>query len=145
MLALWLFPKRALQPMANLYGWSLQKFTSQPYGSVWALEADMCAERDQGLMEKDPQGKETVKMSHLSIRTSDPDASAMTAIPAVACILQMRDACSSSMVESTNKQSQQPPSLGLYRQWTFVEPQRFLTDLKRMGLEVSITNDSTSA
>lgn len=135
MLALWLFPKRALQPMGDLFSWSLQKFTSPPFGTVMALEVETCAECDKGSM-VNARGDENQKMGHWSIRIAHPDAYIMTAVPAVACILQILDACST---ETTN----QTQPCGLYRQGAFVEAPRFLADMKRMGLEVTIRNDST--
>jgi saccharopine dehydrogenase (NAD+, L-lysine-forming) len=135
MLALWLFPKRALQPMSNLFCWSLQKFTSPPFGTVMALEVETCAECEKDSM-VNAQGTEKPNMGHWSIRIAHPDGYVMTAFPAVACILQMLDAC------ATDSQSQTQP-FGLYRQGAFVDPQRFLADMKRMGLEVTIENDGT--
>jgi len=125
MMAMWLFPKASLKPMANLFCWSLQKFTSPPYGAVLTLDAVG--------KKKKPFGTDTLVASddkiHLSIRVAHHDTYHFTAVPAVAGILQILD----------DKEPKQ--RAGLYRQGTFAEPRRFLADLERMGLEVAIQKE----
>jgi hypothetical protein len=54
------------------------------------------------------------------------DAYELTAIPAVACVLQMLD--------------EQRPAV-LFYQATFVEPVRFFDDMRRMGVTITIEDD----
>jgi len=118
MLLCWLFPKLALKPMSGLFAWSLRQFTSPPFGAVLALDARTGSDDgDTGM--------------HWSIRIAHSDPYLFTAVPAVACVLQLLDGdCS-----STNNRA------GWYRQGLFVEPKRFLADLERLGLDVTIEKD----
>jgi hypothetical protein len=54
------------------------------------------------------------------------DAYELTAIPAVACVLQLLD-------------DHRPP--GLFYQATFVEPVRFFDDMRRMGVTIAVEDD----
>jgi len=136
MLVTWLFPKRSIQTMANFFCWSLQKFTSPPYGAVMALEAQ--SRTVSGTMESSSD------TGRCSIRIAHSDTYLFTAVPAVACILQMLDciAVSSGGSSNINAKPTSKKPYGWYRQGMFVDPERFLVDIERMGLEVTIKNQN---
>ena len=95
------------RPLGRLLLWSLRKFSRPPYGTVLRMEA--C-----GTKHGDPYALD-VQMTH-------EDGYVFTAIPAVACLLQMLDGS-----------IRQP---GLHWQGLLVEPERFLADMARMGIDI---------
>ncbi len=107
MISMKLSPKAALKPMTRLTYWGLRTFSKPPYGTLLKVEA-------RG--EKDGQPKTVqVIISHV-------DGYLFTAIPVAACLLQYLDG-------SINKP-------GLWMQALVVEPNRFMTDMQRMGIKV---------
>ena len=133
MLFSWLFPKLALKPMSNFFCWSLRQFTSPPFGAVLALNARTTGGGGGG-GDKNMQQQQPQETMHWSIRIAHQDPYFFTAVPAVACILQMLDGTCST--EANNKPA------GWYRQGLLVEPKRFLADIERLGLAVSIEKDT---
>ena len=101
-------PTRALDPMARLLLWGLQRFSRPPYGTVLRLEAS-------------GQVKGQPKQYNLTL--SHPDGYWFTAIPVVACLLQVLDGS-----------VRQP---GLWFQAEIVEPARLLRDMQRMGIQIT--------
>jgi saccharopine dehydrogenase-like NADP-dependent oxidoreductase len=108
-ISLKLFPKILTKPMSKLMEWSLTTFSKPPYGIVMKLEA---------------RGEQKGKAKLVEIRLSHKDGSYFTAIPAVACLLQYIDG------------SIEKP--GLWLQANIVEPNRFMEDMERMGIDVQI-------
>lgn len=106
-ISLKLFPKRLIKPMSRLMEWGLTTFSKPPYGLVMKLEAS---------------GKKNDKVKNVEIKLSHKDGSYFTAIPVVACLLQYLDG------------SIRKP--GLWLQANIVEPNRFMEDMKRMGIDV---------
>ncbi len=106
-ISLKLFPKISIKPMSKLMKWGLTTFSKPPYGIVMKLEAS---------------GKQNGKVKHAEIQLSHKDGSYFTAIPVVACLLQYLDG------------SIRKP--GLWLQANIVEPNRFMQDMKRMGIEI---------
>lgn len=99
-------PRSCEKQLAQLLFWSL-KFGRPPFGIE--LVAD-CT------------GQKNGKADRFQLKLSHPDGYLMTAVPVVACLLQMLDG------------SIQKP--GLARQAIAVEPERFFGDLQKMGIKV---------
>jgi len=112
-----MFPKLATKPMSNMFAWSLKTFCKPPYGAVITLEAE-----EAPTEQSDPSGK----VGKLRVSVADKDAYVLTAVPVVACLLQILDGGGKP---------------GLHYQGELVEPKRFLEDLDRMGLDVTIEKD----
>ncbi len=95
------------RPLGRLLLWSLRKFSKPPYGTILRLEA-------RGTKHGQPYALD-VQMTH-------EDGYVFTAIPAVACLLQLLDGS-----------ARQP---GLQWQALIVEPERFLADMARLGIDI---------
>jgi len=106
MIALKLWPARALDPVGRFLYWSLRRFSRPPYVTLLRAEAS-------GTRAGQPARAELV-LSH-------PDGYVFTAAPVVACLLQYLDAAA--------------PRPGLWLQAHYVEPARMLRDLARLGIE----------
>jgi saccharopine dehydrogenase-like NADP-dependent oxidoreductase len=109
MVALRLWPHRALKPVGKLMSWGLNTFSKPPYGTLLKVEASG---------EKDGQAKT------MDVTLYHEDGYMFTAIPVVACLLQYLDG------------SIKKP--GLWTQANRVEPERLMQDMERMGVEVRI-------
>ena len=98
-------PERLGPSMGRLMLWGLSRFSRPPFGTK--LTATVAGERD---------GQSAVTTATLS----HPDMYDFTAIPATACLLQYADGT-----------SRRP---GLWLQGMLVEPQRLMTDMRRLGV-----------
>lgn len=107
MVALKLWPQRALPSMGRLMFWGLTRFSKPPYGTL--LKAEVRGQK----------GAETVATD---LFLYHEDGYAFTAIPAAACLLQY---LSGSI--------RQP---GLWFQAHIVEPDLMMLDMQRMGIDV---------
>jgi len=107
MAALKIAPQRAVKPSAKIFAWSLKKFNKPPFQTILMLEAS-------GIKEEHP-AKMRLMLSH-------KDGYFLTAVPVVACLLQYLT------------QSDRKP--GLWFQANYVEPNRFLTDIERLGIKL---------
>ena len=109
-------PRLVTKPMARLFAWSLKTFASPPFGAVITLEAQDAPKE---------QSNDSSTQAKLRVTVSHDDAYVLTAVPAIACLLQLLD----EGITTTP---------GLYYQAEIVEPERFVADLERLGLHVSI-------
>lgn len=114
-ISLKLFPKIIIKPMSQLMQWSLSTFSKPPYGLVVKLEAI---------------GEKNGKLKNIEIQLSHKDGYYFTAIPVVACLLQYLDG------------SIRKP--GLWLQANIVEPNRFMHDMKRMGIDVKVQDKNSN-
>jgi hypothetical protein len=87
--------------------WGLKSFTKPPYGTLLKLEAD---------------GEKDGQQAHAELVLAHSDGYVFTAIPAVACLLQILDGSACKP--------------GIHMQALVVDPVRFLEDMKRMGIEI---------
>jgi saccharopine dehydrogenase (NAD+, L-lysine-forming) len=102
-----LAPQKGLIPGGNLLLWSLKRFSSPPYGTRLKLEAS---------------GIKNATAKKFEMIVAHDDGYVLTAIPAVACVLQMLDG------------SARKP--GLHFQAQIVETVKFFDDMQRMGVEI---------
>lgn len=108
-------PRSYDKQLAKLLFWSL-KFSRPPFGIE--LVADCNGQKDG-------------KPVHFTIKLAHEDGYLMTAVPVVACLLQLLDG-------SIQK-------AGLLRQAIAVEPERFFADLEKMGLKMESFISSSPA
>jgi saccharopine dehydrogenase (NAD+, L-lysine-forming) len=107
---LWVWPRGGGKPFGRMLEWGLRRFSRPPYGTLLRLEA--CGSKG---------GAE----SSLVVSVYHGNGYVLTAAPMVACLLQVLDG-------SARRQ-------GLHFQALLAEPVRLLEDLKRMGVEVMVT------
>jgi saccharopine dehydrogenase-like NADP-dependent oxidoreductase len=107
MVALSVWPERAVKPVGKLIHWGMKRFSSPPFGLVMKVVASG---------EKDGQPK-SVELS-----VYHEDGYMFTAIPVVACMLQYLDG---SIARP-----------GLWMMGHLIDPQRLVKDMERMGVEV---------
>ena len=107
---LWVWPRGGGKPFGRMMEWGLRRFSRPPYGTLLRLEA--CGSKG---------GAE----SSLVVSVYHGNGYVLTAAPMVACLLQVLDG-------SARRQ-------GLHFQALLAEPVRLLEDLKRMGVEVMVT------
>ena len=113
MLALRLWPRRALRPVGRLIFWGMETFSRPPYGIALQLEAS---------------GQDEGQAKALKVRITHEDGYLLTAAPTVACIAQYLDGTAAKP--------------GLHFMAHVMEPARMLKDIKKMGVEVSIHQGS---
>ena len=106
--ALKISPGKTLRPMARWIRWGLNTFSKPPYGTL--LKAELSGTR---------QGR--ARRAELSLY--HPDGYLLTAIPVVACLMQILDG------------SARRP--GLWLQAHIAEPARLMQDMKLMGVEIT--------
>jgi saccharopine dehydrogenase (NAD+, L-lysine-forming) len=109
MLAMKVSPQKALKPMSSLMHWGLKAFSKPPYGTLLKVEAS---------------GEVQAKTGRMDVTVSHPDGYQLTAIPVAACVLQYLD----GLIKKP----------GLWMQAQVVEPESFLHDMQRMGVEITI-------
>jgi saccharopine dehydrogenase (NAD+, L-lysine-forming) len=107
MLALRLFRRAAVKPMGRLLCWSTRVFSRPPYGVALQLDA---------------HGTVGQAAARLRLFLSHEDAYVFTAVPVVACLLQILDG-------STRKP-------GLHFMGHLVDPARLLRDMQRVGIRL---------
>jgi saccharopine dehydrogenase (NAD+, L-lysine-forming) len=103
-----LYPK-SKKSLSKFLIWGLKKFSRPPYRTILKLEAGGFAGKQRKSIE---------------MFVSHEDSYFLTAVPVIACILQYLD--------ESNKRT------GLYTMAYYVEPARFINDLKMMGVNVSV-------
>jgi len=109
MLLLWISPGAGSRVFGRMLVWGLRRFGSPPYGTLLQLEAS---------------GIHQGNSSDLRVTVYHQDGYVLTAAPMAACLMQMLDGT-----------ARRP---GLHYQALLVEPERMLTDLQRMGIEVEV-------
>lgn len=105
--ALKILRQKAVKPTGKIMSWGLKAFCSPPYGTVLLLEAS---------------GWKDEKYKTMRVKLYHEDGYILTAIPVVACLLQYLDG------------SIRKP--GLWLQANVVEPNRMLSDMERLGVNV---------
>jgi hypothetical protein len=115
-------PKLATKSMSNLFAWSLKTFCKPPFGAVIALEAEDSP--------KEQSASSGGQVGRLQVGVSHDDAYILTAVPVVACLLQLLHGGAKP---------------GLHYQAQIVEPERFVDDLERLGLKVTIDKDTSGS
>lgn len=105
-----LSPRRMTQPVGRLMEWGLKRFSKPPYEALLKLEAE---------------GMRAGERQRIDLILSHPDGYLFTAIPVVACLLQYLD--------GSARRS------GLWLQAHFVEPERMLADMARLGVGVRLS------
>ncbi len=98
-------PRRGLRPLGKLLWWGMQTFHKPPYIVSLILQA---------------QGEKNGKPARLDVSIAHRDGYELTAVPVVACLLQVLDG------------SARRP--GLWMMGHLVEPQRLFEDMQRMGV-----------
>ena len=109
MLLLWISPGAGSRAFGRTLVWGLRRFGRPPYGTLLQLEAS-------GVHQGNP--------AELRVTVYHQDGYVLTAAPMAACLMQMLDGT-----------TRRP---GLHYQALLVEPERMLTDLQRMGIEVEV-------
>lgn len=104
--ALRIWPEKAAKPLGRLFEYSLKTFAKPPYGTLLLLQA---------------KGWKDGKQKQMRMLLSHEDGYALTAIPVAACLLQYLEG---------------GPKPGLWFQAHFPEPERFLRDMERLGVNV---------
>jgi len=107
MLALHIWPERAVKPMGRLLCWATKTFGSPPYGVIVKAEAS---------------GDKNGAPATASVIVSHTDGYKLTAVPVVAYLLQYLDG-------SARK-------VGLHMMGHLADPVRLLRDMERMGIRV---------
>ena len=107
-----LFPQQAKGPMARWMHWGLNTFSKPPYGTLLKVEAS---------------GVKGGQDRRVEITIAHPDGYMFTAIPVAACLLQYLDG---SIAKP-----------GLWLQAHVVEPNRFMSDMQRMGISLQISKE----
>ena len=102
-------PQRGVEMGASLMRWGLDIFSKPPYGTLLKLEA---------------RGTQSGEQKSLDVIICHDDGYMITAIPVAACLLQYLDG------------SIQKP--GLWFQALVVEPERFMSDMERLGVDIQV-------
>ncbi len=102
-----LAPKKSIRPAGRMMLWGLKTFTKPPYGTLLKVEAS---------------GEKDGRPHSVDVTLYHSDGYWFTAIPTVACLLQVLDG------------SGRKP--GLWFQANLVDPVRLIKDMRRMGIEI---------
>lgn len=102
-------PSRLLRPLARLMGWGLKRFSRPPFGTLLRIAAS---------------GLSGGKPHRFNMTVGHADGYVLTALAAVACLLQLLDGTLARP--------------GLQLQAQAVDPDRLLRDLARMGARVDM-------
>jgi len=100
-------PKKCIRPAGKMMLWGLRTFSKPPYGTLLKVEAS---------------GEKDGHSHSVEVTLSHPNGYWFTAIPVVACLLQVLDG------------SVRKP--GLWFQANLVDPTRLIKDMRRMGIEI---------